>query len=62
MWQAVNEKDKSWFLHGLNQVARFDAYPMPTIEELIATIWPAVAISTFDLAKSYCKYQWLKSQ
>ena len=37
----------------LNQVARFDAYPMPRIEELIDTIGPAVVISTLDLAKGY---------
>ena len=37
----------------LNQVARFDAYPMNRIEELIDTIGPAVVISTLDLAKGY---------
>ena len=37
----------------LNQVARFDAYPMPRIEELIDTIGPAEVISTLDLAKGY---------
>ena len=39
----------------LNQVARFYAYPMPRIEELIDTIGPAVVISTLDLAKGYWK-------
>ena len=37
----------------LNQVTRFDAYPMPRIEELIDTIGPAVAISTLNLAQGY---------
>ena len=37
----------------LNKVAKFDAYPMPRIEELIDTIDPAQAISTLDLAKGY---------
>ena len=53
----VNKKD--WGIRfcvdyrKLNQVARFDAYPMPRIEELIDTIGPAVVISTLDLAKGY---------
>ena len=37
----------------LNKVAKFDAYPMPRIEELIDTIGPAQVISTLDLAKGY---------
>ena len=37
----------------LNQVAKFDAYPMPRIEELIDTIGPAEVITTLDLAKGY---------
>ena len=37
----------------LNQVAKFDAYPMPRTEELIDTIGPAEVISTLDLAKGY---------
>ena len=37
----------------LNQVAKFDAYPMPRIEELIDTIGPAGVITTLDLAKGY---------
>lgn len=37
----------------LNKVARFDAYPMPRIEELIDTVGPAKVISTLDLAKGY---------
>ena len=37
----------------LNQVAKFDAYPMPRIEELIDTVGPATVISTLDLAKGY---------
>ena len=37
----------------LNQVAKFDAYPMPRIEELVDTIGPAGVITTLDLAKGY---------
>ena len=37
----------------LNKVAKFDAYPMPRIEELIDSIGPAKIISTQDLAKGY---------
>ena len=37
----------------LNKVARFDAYPMPRIEELIDTVGPVTVISTLDLAKGY---------
>ena len=37
----------------LNKVAKFDAYPMPRIEELIDTVGPAKIISTLDLAKGY---------
>ena len=34
-------------------MAKFDAYPMPQIEELIDTIGPAGVIATLDLAKGY---------
>ena len=37
----------------LNQVAKFDAYPMPRIEEMFEKIGPATVISTLDLAKGY---------
>ena len=37
----------------LNKVAKFDANPMPRIEELIETVGPAKIISTMDLAKGY---------
>ncbi|XP_064389549.1 uncharacterized protein LOC135337548 [Halichondria panicea] len=37
----------------LNKVARFDAYPMPRIEELLDNIGPARYITTMDLAKGY---------
>ena len=37
----------------LNLVAKFDAYPMPRMEELIDTIGPAGVITTLDLAKGY---------
>ena len=37
----------------VNQVARFDAYPMPRIEEVLEQVGPAKCISTLDLAKGY---------
>jgi len=37
----------------LNQVAKFDAYPMPRVEKLIDTIEFATFISTLDSAKGY---------
>jgi len=37
----------------LNQLIKFDACPMPRVEELIDTIGPAEVISTLDLAKGY---------
>ncbi len=37
----------------LNQVTKFDAYPMPRIEELLDQIGDAEYITTLDLAKGY---------
>ena len=37
----------------LNSVAKFDAYPMPRVEEMIEIIGTAKVISTLDLAKGY---------
>uniref|UniRef100_A0A1X7SFW8 Reverse transcriptase domain-containing protein n=1 Tax=Amphimedon queenslandica TaxID=400682 RepID=A0A1X7SFW8_AMPQE len=37
----------------LNQVTKFDAYPMPRVEELLDTIGDAEFITTLDLAKGY---------
>ena len=37
----------------LNQVARFDVYPMPRVEEVLETVGPAKFISTLDLARGY---------
>ncbi len=37
----------------LNQVAHFDANPMPHIEKLLDSIGAAKFISTMDLAKGY---------
>ena len=37
----------------LNQVAKFDAYPMPRIEEMFEHIGSATVISTLDLARGY---------
>ena len=37
----------------LNQVTKFDAYPMPRVEELLDQIRNAQFITTLDLAKGY---------
>ena len=37
----------------LNQVARFDAYPTPRVEEALERVGPATFISTLDLARGY---------
>ncbi len=37
----------------MNQVAKFDAYPMPRIEEVLEQVGPATCISTLDLAQGY---------
>ena len=37
----------------LNQVAKFDAYPMPRVEEMFESIGSSAVISTLDLAKGY---------
>ena len=37
----------------LNQVTKFDAYPMPRVEELLDEIGNAQFITTLDLAKGY---------
>ena len=37
----------------LNEVAKFDAYPMPRIKEVFEKIGPANIISTLDLSKGY---------
>ena len=37
----------------LNQVAKFDTYPMPRIEEMFEKIGSANVISMLDLAKGY---------
>ena len=37
----------------LNQVTKFDAYPMPRIEELLDNIGSAEFVTTLDLAKGY---------
>ena len=37
----------------LNQINKFDAYPMPRIEELLDKIGSARFITTLDLAKGY---------
>ena len=37
----------------LNEVSRFDAYPMPRVDELIERLGPARFVSTLDLTKGY---------
>ena len=37
----------------VNKVSKFDAYPMPRVEEIFESIGPAKVISTLDLAKGY---------
>ena len=37
----------------LNQVAKFDAYPMPRIEEMFESIGSATIVTTLDLASGY---------
>ena len=37
----------------LNAVTKFDAYPMPRIDEMLDAIGNAKYISTLDLAKGY---------
>ena len=40
-------------MRGLYQETKFDAYPMPRIEELLDEIGKAKFITTLDLAKGY---------
>ena len=37
----------------LNQVSKFDAYPMPRVEEVLESVGAAKFITTLDLAKGY---------
>ena len=37
----------------LNEISKYDAYPMPRIDELIERLGPARYISTLDLTKGY---------
>ena len=37
----------------LNELSRFDAYPMPRVDELIERLGPARFVSTLDLTKGY---------
>ena len=37
----------------LNRVSKFDAYPMPRVEEVLDNVGAAKYISTLDLAKGY---------
>ena len=37
----------------LNEVSKFDAYPMPRVEEVLESVGAAKFISTLDLAKGY---------
>ena len=37
----------------LNEISRFDSYPMPRVDELIERLGPARFVSTLDLTKGY---------
>ena len=37
----------------INQVAKFDAYPMPRVEDVLEEVGPAKYISTLDLVRGY---------
>ena len=37
----------------VNQVAKFDAYPMPRVEDVLEEVGPAKYISTLDLVRGY---------
>ena len=37
----------------VNQVAKFDAYPMPRVEDVLEEVGPAKYMSTLDLARGY---------
>ena len=37
----------------VNKVSKFDAYPMPKVEEILEEVGPAKIISTLDLAQGY---------
>ncbi len=37
----------------LNEISKFDTYPMPRIDELIERLGPACFITTLDLTKGY---------
>ena len=37
----------------INQVAKFDAYPMPRVEDVLEEVGPAKYMSTLDLARGY---------
>ena len=39
--------------HKVNQVAKFDAYPMPRVEYVLEDVGPAKYISTLDLTRGY---------
>ena len=56
-WALVDKKDGTVQFcvdyRKLNLVAKFDAYPMPCIEEVMESIGAATVITTLDLAKGY---------
>ena len=37
----------------VNQVSKFDAYPIPRVEDVLEDVRPAKYISTLDLARGY---------
>ena len=43
----------SYSFRKLNEISKYDVYPMPRIDELIERLGPARYISTLDLTKGY---------
>lgn len=37
----------------LNQVAKFDAYPMPLVEDVFESVGTSAVVTTLDLASGY---------
>ena len=48
----------------LNQVAKFDAYPMPRMEEMFESTSSAIVVTTRDLASGYWQIPlaWLQTE
>ena len=49
----MEESDSVSTFRKLNQVAKFDAYPMPRIEEMLESAGSSSVMATLDLASGY---------